>query len=81
VPNRPYRHRRAETPNPRWSRKKTSIASNLSKCAGDATTGTGIGTGVTGAGADTAGTDATGTGVTGIAVTGEPLVGSIVVFA
>jgi hypothetical protein len=52
-----------------------SIASNLRKCAGDVTTGTGIGTGVIGAGADTAGIAAT-----GVAAAGKPLVGSIVVF-
>jgi hypothetical protein len=49
-----------------------SIASNLRKCAGDVTTGTGIGTGVIGAGADTAGIAAT-----GIAAAGEMAGGPI----
>lgn len=66
--------------NPLSSRRKTSIASNLNKCAGITTTGTGIGTAVIGAGTATIGIAATGAGttVTGIAGTGEVVGGPIV---
>ena len=77
APNRPCRPRRAAQPNPRWSPRKTSIASSLSKCAGITTTGTGTGTGVTGAGAITIGTDTTGTAITGTAITGDAAGGPI----